>query len=83
VRAIGRRLAGRFVRGYERHAAFTVDAEALRYFQAVVCLRALVEVAFWVTSGVADERVGHPWLTNGASFAARLADLTGVAVRPR
>jgi aminoglycoside phosphotransferase (APT) family kinase protein len=83
VRGIGRRLARRFVRSYERHANVTVDADTLALFQGFVCLRALVEVAFWVAGGVADDRVGHPWLTNGASFAARLSTATETDVRPR
>jgi aminoglycoside phosphotransferase (APT) family kinase protein len=83
VRGIGRLLAHRFIRSYQRDAGCSVDAGALRYHAAVVCLRALVEVAFWVAAGVADERVGHPWLTNGAPFAARLTGVTGVEVRPR
>jgi aminoglycoside phosphotransferase (APT) family kinase protein len=83
VRSVGRRLASRFVRSYERDSVSTVDRNVLRYFQAVVCLRALVEVAFWVAGGVVDAREGHPWLTNGAPFAALLSDVTGVDVMPR
>jgi len=83
VRGIGRRLVRRFVRSYERHAHVAIDADKLAFFQAVVCLRALVEVAFWVAAGVADDRAGHPWLTNGASFAARLSAATATNVRPR
>jgi aminoglycoside phosphotransferase (APT) family kinase protein len=83
VRSIGRRLAKRFVRSYERDANVVIERDPLTYFQAVVCLRALVEVAHWVAGGVIDERTGHPWLTNGVSFAARLAAATKVEVRPR
>jgi aminoglycoside phosphotransferase (APT) family kinase protein len=83
VRNIGRRLAKRFVRSYERHANVAIGHDALTYFQAVVCLRALVEVAHWVAGGVVDEKTGHPWLTNGGSFAARLSAATTVEVRPR
>ncbi|HEV3287834.1 MAG TPA: phosphotransferase, partial [Streptosporangiaceae bacterium] len=48
VRMFGRVLARRFVRGYQRRAAVTVEPGELRWHQAVVCLRALVEVASWV-----------------------------------
>src|SRR5262249_22752261 len=48
VRAFGRVLARRFVRGYQRRAGVTVDPGEMRWHQAVVCLRALVEVASWV-----------------------------------
>jgi aminoglycoside phosphotransferase (APT) family kinase protein len=83
VRGIGRRLAKRFVRSYERYANVAVDADTLAYFHAVICLRALAEVAFWVAGGVVDDRVGHPWLTNGESFAARLSAATATDVRAR
>jgi aminoglycoside phosphotransferase (APT) family kinase protein len=80
---VGRRLGARFVRRYEQYAHVTIDPETLAHFQAVICLRALVEVAHWVAGGVAEERAGHPWLTNGASFASRLSTVTGVDVQPR
>jgi hypothetical protein len=83
VRATGRLLAGRFVRRYQRAAGVRIGAGELRYHQAVVCLRALTEVAGWVHQGTAAERSGHPWLISGAAFARRLSQLTGVPVRPR
>ena len=79
----GRLLARRFVRGYQRQAATTVGSGELRWHQAVVCLRALVEVASWEHEGVADTRAGHPWLASGPVFARRLATLTGAPVRAR
>jgi hypothetical protein len=36
-----------------------------------------------VHSGQQDARGGHPWMTSGPAFAARLTATTGVAVRPR
>jgi len=83
VRAFGGLLARRFVRGYQRQAAVTVESGELRWHQAVVCLRALVEVASWVHQGVAGPRAGHPWLICGPVFAGRLAALTGAPVRAR
>jgi aminoglycoside phosphotransferase (APT) family kinase protein len=83
IRAVGRRLDARFLRTYRRESARAVDADALRWYQAVVCLRALVEVAHWVEAGVIDERPGHPWVMNGAVFAHRLSSATGVEVQPR
>jgi len=83
VRMFGRVLARRFVRGYQRRAAVTVEPGELRWHQAVVCLRALVEVASWVHEGASDARAGHPWLINGPTFARRLARLTGAPVRAR
>jgi aminoglycoside phosphotransferase (APT) family kinase protein len=83
VRAAGRLLAGRFVRRYQRAAGVRIGAGELRYHQAVVCLRALTEVAGWVHQGTAGERSGHPWLVSGPAFARRLSRLTGAPVRPR
>jgi aminoglycoside phosphotransferase (APT) family kinase protein len=83
VRLLGRLLARRFVRAYQRQAAVTVGPAELRWHQAVVCLRALVEVASWVHLGTAEAHAGHPWLINGPVFAGRLAGLTGAPVRPR
>ena len=83
VRALGRLLAGRFVRRYQRAAGVRISAAELRYHQAVVCLRALTEVAGWVHQGTAGERDGHPWLVCGPAFARRLSRLTGTPVRPR
>jgi aminoglycoside phosphotransferase (APT) family kinase protein len=83
VRRLGRLLARRFVRGYQRRAAATVEPGELRWYQAVVCLRALAEVAGWVHEGTAGARAGHPWLASGPAFARRLAALTGIPVRAR
>jgi aminoglycoside phosphotransferase (APT) family kinase protein len=83
VRLFGRVLACRFVRDYQRRAAVTVGSGELRWHQAVVCLRALVEVASWVHEGTDGARAGHPWLISGPSFARRLTSLSGVQVRAR
>jgi aminoglycoside phosphotransferase (APT) family kinase protein len=83
VRALGRLLARRFVRAYQRSAGVRIGAGELRYHQSVVCLRALTEVAGWVHQGAAGDRAGHPWLVCGPAFARRLSRLTGVPVRPR
>jgi aminoglycoside phosphotransferase (APT) family kinase protein len=79
----GRSLARRFARGYQRLAATAVEPGELRWYQAVVGLRALVEVAGWVHAGTASAHPGHPWLTSGPAFARRLTALTGVSVQPR
>jgi aminoglycoside phosphotransferase (APT) family kinase protein len=83
VRMLGRVLARRFVRAYQRRAAVPVGPAELRWHQAVVCLRALVEVASWVHLGTAEAHAGHPWLINGPVFARRLTRLTGTPVRAR
>lgn len=83
VRWLGRRLAGRFVRSYQASTGVVIEGAELAWHQAVVCLRALVEVASWVHSGQHDAHTGHPWLTTGPALAARLTAVTGVAVRSR
>ena len=83
VRMFGRVLARRFVRGYQRQAGVTVGPGELRWHQAVVCLRALTEVASWVHERTDGARAGHPWLISGPAFARRLTSLTGVPVRVR
>jgi aminoglycoside phosphotransferase (APT) family kinase protein len=47
IRLLGRVLARRFLRGYQRQAG-AIEPGELRWHQAVVCLRALAEVAGWV-----------------------------------
>jgi aminoglycoside phosphotransferase (APT) family kinase protein len=83
VRTLGWVLARRFVRGYQRQAAVMVESGELRWHQAVVGLRALVEVASWMHEGTAGMHAGHPWLVSGPAFARRLATLTGAPVRAR
>jgi aminoglycoside phosphotransferase (APT) family kinase protein len=83
IQVIGRMMARRFIHGYQRQAAATVTTSELRWHQAVVCLRALVEVASWVHQGVAGTRAGHPWLISGPAFARRVTTLTGSPVRAR
>jgi len=55
----------------------------LEWHQALICLRALVEVAGWAAAGTIGERGGHPWVLAGDAFAARLGKRTGIAVSPR
>ena len=83
LRRFGRVLARRFVRGYQRQTATTFEPRELRWYQAVVSLRALVEVAGWVHAGTAGAHPGHPWLTSGPAFARRLTAATGISVRSR
>ena len=83
IRMLGRVLARRFVRRYQRQTGVTAGPGEVRWHQAVVCLRALVEVASWVHAGTAEAHAGHPWLINGPAFARRLSALTGAPVRAR
>ncbi len=83
LRWFGRVLARRFLRGYQRRAGTTVEPGELRWYQGLVCLRSLVEVAGWLHDGAAGTHAGHPWLVLGPALARRLTALTGIAVRPR
>ena len=83
ARGFGRLLARRFRRAYASAAARDLDPVSLRWHEAVVCLRALVEVAEWVAAGELGAHRGHPWLTSGPAFADRLQRLTGAPVRAR
>ena len=83
VRVAGGELARRFIRSYQRRTATRIESGELSWYQAVVCLRSLAEVASWVHQGVAGSRTGHPWLVCGPAFAGRLATLTGTSVRAR
>jgi aminoglycoside phosphotransferase (APT) family kinase protein len=81
VRMVGRELARRFVRRYQRQTGTTIESGELGYYQAAGRLRALVEVASWIHEDVAGQHAGHPWLLAGPAFARQLAALTGAPVR--
>jgi aminoglycoside phosphotransferase (APT) family kinase protein len=83
VRRSGRVLARRFVRAYRRLTATAFGPGELSWHQAVICLRALAEVAEWEHRGVAGAHAGHPWLVSGPAFARRLTALTRIPVRAR
>jgi aminoglycoside phosphotransferase (APT) family kinase protein len=83
VRLLGRRMAGRFVRRYQASTGVAIERADLAWYQAVACLRTLVEISGWVHSGQLDAHAGHPWLAVAPAFAARLTATTGVAVSPR
>jgi aminoglycoside phosphotransferase (APT) family kinase protein len=79
--AAGRMLSRRFERRYRHHSGVAIDPRSLRWHQALIRLRALVEVAGWGT-GERAQRNGHPWLVSGPAFAARISRLTRVRVLP-
>jgi aminoglycoside phosphotransferase (APT) family kinase protein len=80
VRVVGALLAHQFIRAYQRKAGAAIAPRELTWHQAVVCLRALVEIASWIHEGVLSQRAGHPWLATRPAFARRLAALTGVQI---
>jgi aminoglycoside phosphotransferase (APT) family kinase protein len=80
VGAAGRALSRRLIKLYER-AMGPVDQYELHWYQALICQRALTEVAGWEHDGTLRDRAGHPWLINRLGFSKRLADFTGIEVR--
>lgn len=88
VHVLGWVLARQFVRGYQRQTGARIAAGELEWHQAVICLRALIEVASWVREyapdgahgSLADQRAAHPWLAARPVFARRLGAMTGIPV---
>jgi aminoglycoside phosphotransferase (APT) family kinase protein len=83
LRGLGRLLARQFLRRYQANAGTRIGRDDLRWHEALVCLRMLVEVAGWVKDGSISGRSEHPFLISGPAYAARLGSVTGVYVRPR
>jgi aminoglycoside phosphotransferase (APT) family kinase protein len=81
IRRAGAALSRRFVRAYESASGTKVDPEALAWHQALIGVRALLEVASWSTAGTLNDRRGHPWVIGADAFAGRLTRRTGTAVR--
>jgi aminoglycoside phosphotransferase (APT) family kinase protein len=82
VRWMGRRMAARFVASYEKTTGAVIDPAELAWYQAVVCLRSLVEVSGWVQSGQLVAHRRHPWVVASPEFARRLTATTALPVRP-
>ena len=83
IRLAGRQLARQFVHRYHARTGVAVSAPELRWHEALVCLRALTEVAGWARDGNVSDHANHPWLVSGVALAGRLGAVTGVVVRPR
>ena len=81
VHLLGRRMARRFFRSYQHYSGATPSSEEIQWHQALIRLRAIVEVAGWAHEGHVQPHAGHPWLTLEPAFAARLTAVTGVQVR--
>lgn len=72
TRAIGSRLANRFLRSYEQRTGRPLDAARLAWGRHAHALRALVEIATWEANDQLDAHRGHPWLTMRAVLEAHL-----------
>ena len=72
TRAIGTRLANRFLRTYEQRTGRPVDATRLAWGRRAHALRALVEIATWEANDHLDAHRGHPWLTMRPVLEAHL-----------
>lgn len=73
TRAIGTRLANRFLRTYQRMTGRNVDPDRLAWGRRAHALRALVETATWEANDDLDAHRGHPWLTMRTVLEAQLA----------
>lgn len=72
TRAIGTRLANRFLRTYENRTGRKVDSSRLTWGRRTHALRALVEIATWEANDDLDSHRGHPWLTMRPMLEAQL-----------
>lgn len=63
TRAIGNRIANRFLQSYEKRTAQPVDPARLAWGRHAHALRALVEIATWEANDELAAHSGHPWLT--------------------
>jgi len=85
VRATARGAAKQFLRRYRVHApgaTASLEDDMLAWYTGVHCLRALVEVAEWITAGIVDDKIGHPWLLMAPQMAVLLGKVAGEEVRP-
>jgi aminoglycoside phosphotransferase (APT) family kinase protein len=80
VRRAGRALSKRFIRRYEARAGVRIDVDVLGWYQGLICVRALTEVAGWSVAGTLARRGGHPWVINQEALIGRLAALTGITI---
>jgi aminoglycoside phosphotransferase (APT) family kinase protein len=72
TRAIGRRLASRFLHTYENLAGRQVDPARLNWGRRCHALRAVVETATWEAHDDLSAHRGHPWLTMRPTLEACL-----------
>jgi aminoglycoside phosphotransferase (APT) family kinase protein len=72
MRAIGTRLANRFLRTYQHLTGRTVDPDRLAWGHRAHGLRAVVETATWEANNSLDAHRGHPWLTMRPVLEAQL-----------
>jgi aminoglycoside phosphotransferase (APT) family kinase protein len=63
TRAIGTRLANRFLRTYQQRTGRSIDNARLTWGHRAHALCALVEIATWEANDDLDAHRGHPWLT--------------------
>jgi aminoglycoside phosphotransferase (APT) family kinase protein len=80
LRIFGAGLSRRFLRVYQRETGARADRGTLAWFQSIVCVRALTEVAWWVATDSLDDHAGHPWVINETALIRRLHRTTGISV---
>jgi aminoglycoside phosphotransferase (APT) family kinase protein len=80
LRVFGASLSRRFLRAYHRQTGAMPDHRSLAWFQGVICVRALTEVAWWTATDGLDDHAGHPWVINETVLIKRLRRPTGISV---
>jgi aminoglycoside phosphotransferase (APT) family kinase protein len=80
LRVFGAILSRRFLRAYHRLTGAPPDHSSLAWFQGVMCVRALTEVAWWTATDSLDDHAGHPWVINEIALIKRLRRTTGISV---
>jgi aminoglycoside phosphotransferase (APT) family kinase protein len=78
LRVFGASLSRRFLRAYHRQTGAMPDHRSLAWFQGVICVRALTEVAWWTATDGLDDHAGHPWVINETVLIMRRP--TGISV---
>jgi aminoglycoside phosphotransferase (APT) family kinase protein len=72
TRAIGTRLADRYLRTYERRTGRKLDNARLAWGRRTHALRAIVEIATWEANDDLDAHRDHPWHTMRPILEAQL-----------
>ncbi len=75
ARALGKRIADRFLRTYADHSGNVIDDDLLGWGRSVHSLRAVVELSTWESQDRLDAHRGHPWIALRPTFEAQLSSV--------
>ena len=80
IAAVGRGLARRFTRTYNRHAHQPVDHDQLQWHTGLHALRIIAEVAAWRANDELDNRADHPFPTLAPALTPALEARTDTKI---